>query len=108
MRAGVVGLAPLARARGADGVDRPAVRLGEQERPQGPAVGIETVGLVPQAQEDLLGHVLGVSAIVQDPPGQAVHGAAVAPVHLGQGHLAVTGDGGHQLGIAGFIDLGHL
>ena len=101
---GVPGLAQAPRARGADGVDGPAVRLGQQERAQRPPGGVEAVGLVPQAQEHLLGDVLRLGRVVEDPPGQPVDGSAVAPVDLGQRHLAVAGDGGHQLGIADFVD----
>ena len=77
----------------ADGVDGTGVGLGQQERAQGAPCRVEAVGLVPEAQEHLLGHVLGLGGAVEDAPGQAVDGAAVPAVHLGQRHLAVAGDG---------------
>ena len=44
------------------------------------------------------------AALLSTRLGQAEDGAAVAPVHLGQRHLAVAGDGGHQLGVADLLD----
>ena len=84
------------------------MRLGEQEGAQRAPGGVEAVGLLPQPQEDLLGHVLGLGGVVQDPLGQPEHGSAVAPVRLGQCHLAVAGDGSHELGIAHFVDTPHV
>ena len=88
---GVLLLPPRPGRPGPDQVDGPAVRLGQQERPQRTPVRVEAVRLAPQAQEDLLGHVLRRRPIPGDPPGQAEDGTAVPPVHLGQGALVPRG-----------------
>ena len=105
---GVPGLTEAARVRRTDGIDGSAVGLGQQEGAQGAPGGVEAVGLVPEAEEDLLGDVLGLGGVVQHPLGQAEDGPAVAPVHLGQGHLAVASDGGDELGVTDLVQVLHM
>jgi len=101
-----VALFPLAaRHLGAEDVDGAAVGLGQEERPERPAVGVELLGPVPEAEEYLLDDFLGQVPVDQQPAGEGEDGARVAPVGLGQGLLAVAADGHHQHGVAGFTDL---
>ena len=73
-----------------------------------PRWAIELLGLLPQVEEDLLGDLLGRRVAAQDPAGQRVHGAAVAPVDLGQRRLMPTTDGHHQFGVARLFQFDHL
>src|ERR1700722_9850829 len=73
-----------------------------------PRPGSKRSGWFHRRKEHLLGHVLGLRLVVEDASGQAVDGPAVTAVHLGQGHLAVAGNSGDELGITDIADLLHL
>jgi hypothetical protein len=62
---------------------------------------MKTFWLIPESKKDLLGDVLSLRLIVQDLAGEPIDGATVAPIHLGEGHLAETRDERHELGVAG-------
>ena len=79
--------------------------LGQQERAQRTPLGIELVGSVPQAEEDLLDDLLGQGPVDQKPPGEGEDRPGVAAVGLGQRFLAVAADGHHEDGVAGVADL---
>ena len=89
---------------GADDVDRPAVRLGEQERPERSPGGIEPVWLVPEPEKHFLDDVFGLTDVAYDLLGQTEDDATVPAVDLGQRLLAEAPDRHHQLGVA---ELGH-
>ena len=74
--------------------------LGEQVRAQRAPLGVELLGLVPEAEEHLLHDLLGEGGVDEQPPGQAEHGAGVAPVGLGERLLAVAADGDDEDGVA--------
>ena len=81
-------------------VDRAAVALGEQVGAQRAPLGVELLGLVPDAEEHLLHDLLGEGRVDEQALGQREHGAGVAPVGLGEGVLAVAADGDDEDGVA--------
>src|SRR5262245_45802732 len=93
--------ARAARCFGADDVDAAAMRLGEEVGAQRSTSGIETVRVVPQAEEDLLDDFLGEGAIGDDAAGEPERGGRVAPVHLSQRVVAEASDRDDELGVAG-------
>ena len=68
-----------------------------------PAVGVVAVGLVPEAEEDLLGDLLGHGPVGEDAPHQAVDAVAVTAVGLGQRLLVATADGVDEAGIVELV-----
>ena len=56
----------------ADQVDRPTVRLGQQERTQRAPVGVRSGRLAPQPQEHLLHDLLGGGVVAEEAPGETV------------------------------------
>ena len=84
--------------------------VGEEERPQAAAVGVEAVGDVPQPHEHLLHHLLRQCGVGQQPTGEREHGSGMAPVGLGERVLAPATDGHHEGGIAGRrqVEFAHL
>ncbi len=73
--------------------------VGEQEGAQRTTVRVELLGLVPQAQKDLLHQLLGPLGIAQEPARQPEHGAAVAAIRLSQRVFVITADRDHEGGI---------
>src|SRR5205085_11496381 len=73
-------LARSARPLGAEEVDGAAVGVGQEVAAQRPTVGVVAIGLVPQAQEDLLDDLLGERRGGEEAAGEAEHGAGVAAV----------------------------
>ncbi len=102
---GIALLALSAGSLGAKRVDGAAVGLGEQVGPQRAPVGIEALGMLPEPQEDLLDHVLGLGRVPQHPAGQAVGAAGVAAVGLGQSIVVPPSDGHDQGGVAGIAEV---
>src|SRR5207244_689883 len=98
--AGVALLAAPARGLRTQHVDGSPVRLGEQERPQRPALGIELLGLVPEPEEHLLDDLLGHARVDQQPTGEREDRARVTPVRLGERVLPPAPDGDDDRGIA--------
>ena len=103
-------LAPAAGGLGPQAVDRSAVALGEQVGAQRAAAGVELLGLLPQAEEDLLHDLLGDGVAGEEAARQAEDGAGVAAVGLGQRLLAVARDGHDDAGVgeAGEVVGSHL
>ena len=79
---------------------------GEQERAQGAALGVESLGLVPQLDEHLLGDVFGTGAIGKHAGGKCEHRAGVAAVDLFQGVMAPTTDTDDECRITCSLEVG--
>ena len=77
-----------------------AVGLGEQVRPEGPPLGVEAVGRVPEPHEHLLHYLFGRRLVAQQPLGQAEDGSGMATVDLGERVLPVARDGEREVGVA--------
>ena len=73
-------------------VDGPAVRLREQEAAQGPAVGIESIRLVPEPQEHLLDDLLGLRGVVEQSLREPEHRSGVAAIDLAERLLLVASE----------------
>src|SRR5207248_2776910 len=69
-------LAPATRRLRPQHVHRPAVALGEEEGPERPPLGVEAVGLCPEAEEDLLHDLLGQGLFGEEAAGQGEDGSA--------------------------------
>ena len=78
-------------------VDRTAVALGQQVGAERASVGIELLGLVPEAQEDLLHDLLGHRGVGQQAPSQPEHRTGMASVGLGQREQPAQHAGEHAL-----------
>ncbi len=74
--------------------------VGEQERAQRSPIRVVLLGVLPQAEEDLLGDLFGQRLVAQDSPGEALHGPGVAPVGLGESLLLKASNGRHERRIA--------
>ena len=90
---------PAASAFRAHEVDRPAVGMGKQEAPQSAPFGLVATGVVPESEEDLLHDLLRLRLVIDEPFGQAEHGAGVTTVCLVERALPVIGDRDDQGGI---------
>src|SRR5437899_6555342 len=88
------------RRVGTDGVDGAPMAVRQEERPKRPALRVELVRRIPQAEEDLLHDLLGARAVAEEPTSEAEHGTGMAPVGLGQGVLAPASDGDDESGVA--------
>ncbi len=85
---------------GAQQVHRASVGLGEKVGTQRSSARIESIRMVPEAQEHLLGDLFGERLVGEQPPSQAVDGAGVASIRLGEGVLSVARDPDDERGIA--------
>src|SRR6185312_13129607 len=62
-----------------------------------PSVGLEGSGPGPDGGEDLLGHVLGESAVATEAMGEGDHPAGVAQIELAEGFQIAAGGGREEL-----------
>ena len=86
---------------GTQPVDTTRVRVHEHERAQGAAAAVEAVGMLPEAQEHLLHHLLRDRSVPQHALREAEDRARVAPVGLGEGVGLVPGDGDDEADVFG-------
>jgi hypothetical protein len=81
------------------------VRDREEKGAQRAALGVEAVRPLPEAQEHLLGYVLGPLVVADEPPGERDHGSPVTPHGLGQSRLVVPGDLSDELAVIGLAEV---
>ena len=86
-------------------LDRAAVRHRQQKRPHPPAVRVEPLGLLPQANEHVLHDLFGERLVGQDPQREPVHRGHVLAVDLTKGCFVAGYQARGQVSIAGV--LGH-
>jgi hypothetical protein len=104
---GVSHFAGPARIERANEIDRSTVRVVEEERTQRSTHGIEAVGVVPQSEEDLLGHVVGFVHVIEDLAGEPIGGAAVTAIDLGESGFLVATNERHELRVTHLFQLIH-
>src|SRR4051812_6781027 len=88
--------APTARSITTQPVDRARPRVHDEERAQRAALGIEPVGLLPQADEHLLHDVIRDAVVPGDVPRDGVGGTAVPAVRLLERLVMPARDGEHE------------
>src|SRR5207248_118145 len=101
-------LPAAARRLRAQEVDGATVGLGQQVRAQRAPLGIEAIGCVPEAQEDLLHDLLGQRRVAQQPSGEGEDRARVPAVRLGQRLLPPPADGHDERGVAGLPEIAQV
>jgi hypothetical protein len=74
--------------------------LGQEERAELPSLGVEPIGAVPQADENILDDLLGQLPSPQNPEGEGEQSPAMAPVQLGEGIVLVSMESENETGIA--------
>ena len=95
-------LLPLPATRvGAHPIDAARVRVHEQEGAERAATTVVALGVLPEAQEDLLHHLLGRHPLPEHPRRQREHGPGVAPVRLRERVLVVAADRDDQADVVG-------
>ena len=77
----------------------------EQEGAQRPALGVEALRPLPEAQEHLLSYVLGPIVVADEPPGERDHGPPVTPHGLGQSRLVAPCDLSDELAVIGLAEV---
>ena len=100
----------VALLRGADAVDRPAVRHREYPCHAAAAIRVELRCLLPDLEEDLLHDLLRLRAVTQQPDDQAQDARRDAVVDLGESSAVTLGDIPQQAldrEIVGDLRLGH-
>ena len=77
------------------------MRVHEEERAQGSACLLESLRLLPQAEEHLLHHLFGHRAVPQHPGAQREDRAGMTPVRFGERVAFVPGDRDDQPDVVG-------
>jgi len=98
---GVARVAPAARFLAAHVVDRAAVRERADERSQSPPRRVEDLGALPQAQEDVLGDVLGGPTVADHPGREPVDVGAELVVELRQRRVVARDEAGSDVELPG-------
>src|ERR1700722_10398062 len=82
--------------------------LREKERTKGAARRVESLRLIPQPQEDLLGDVFGLRLIIDDSSGEPKDRTTMTAVDFCQRDLVVAGDQHHEMRVAGLAEITHI
>ena len=96
----------LASLPGPNDVDGPAVRLGQQERPQTSSGLVETAGLLPKTDEHVLHDILGERFVIKDASRKPGDRRSVPTKRLAERELISSSNCGDQL-IVGRVGVEH-
>ena len=88
-------------------IHRPTVGIAYQKGTQRAAVGVESFRTFPQTNENVLHHVFGLEAVVQDTPGHAQNDTGMALVQFAERRLVRLGYSDDERCIAGIGEWSH-